>query len=267
MLAVDQKELTGRVALVTGVGRREGIGAAIARELASAGASVFFTFFRDYDDAQSWGSDPTMPQSLLEELGQLAEACEFDLSDIAAPADLFAAAIRRFGRVDILINNACFWEGGGIDKVDAPQLDRHYAVNTRAAVLLCAEFVRHKASGSPGCIINITSGQGQGPMPGELAYVVTKAALDALTLTLSAELAEHDITVNAVDPGPTDTGWMTSLTRAALVASSPTGAIASASDTARVVKALVVEQTSKLNGQIVRVQPVNSRSASSSEQA
>ena len=213
-------DLKDRVALVTGVGRRAGIGAAIARELARAGAKVFVSFLRRYDEAQSWGGDAAMPEALLQELRSHAEAdgCELDLSDPTAPAALFAAARRRFGRVDILVNNAAHWEAGGIERVDASQLDRHFAVNARAAVLLCAEFARHKVAGSPGRIVNITSGQGLGPMPGELAYAVTKAALDALTVSLSAELADRHITVNAVDPGPTDTGWMTASVKAALEA-------------------------------------------------
>ena len=250
-------DLKDRVALVTGVGRRAGIGAAIARELARAGANVFVSFLRRYDEAQSWGGDAAMPEALLQELRSHAEAdgCELDLSDPTAPAALFAAARRRFGRVDILVNNAAHWEAGGIERVDASQLDRHFAVNARAAVLLCAEFARHKAAGSPGRIVNITSGQGLGPMPGELAYAVTQAALDVLTVSLSAELADRHITVNAVDPGPTDTGWMTASVKAALEAAASTGTVASPQDTARIVRALVSEAAAHVTGQIVRVRP------------
>ena len=148
-------DLKDRVALVTGVGRRVGIGAAIARELARGGAKVFVSFLRRYDEAQSWGGDAAMPEALLQELRSHVEAdgCELDFADPTAPAALFAAALRRFGRVDILVNNAAHWEaGGGIERVDASQLDCHFAVNARAAVLLCAEFARHKVDGSPGRI-------------------------------------------------------------------------------------------------------------------
>ena len=87
------------------------------------------------------------------------------------------------------MNNAAHWEPGDIAQVSPAQLDGHYEVNVRAAVLLCREFVRRRPPGSGGRIINVTSGQGAGPMPGALAYAVTKAGLDALTLTLGAELA------------------------------------------------------------------------------
>ena len=81
-------------------------------------------------------------------------------------------------------------------------------VNLRAAVLLCAEFVRRRPPTGYGRIINVTSGQGHAPMPGELAYAVTKAGLDALTLSLAADLVTPGVAVNAIDPGPIDTGWM-----------------------------------------------------------
>jgi 3-oxoacyl-[acyl-carrier protein] reductase len=126
-------------------------------------------------------------------------------------------ALQRFGCIDILVNNAAHWEEGGIGEVRADQLDRHYAVNVRASVLLCAEFARNKKPNTPGRIINITSGQNYSPMPGQIAYVVTKSALDALTLTLGSELAGHGITVNAVDPGPTDTGWISDEVRSKLL--------------------------------------------------
>jgi 3-oxoacyl-[acyl-carrier protein] reductase len=245
-------ELEGRVALVTGATRRAGIGAAIAKELALAGANVFVAFFRRYDQTQPWGLEPSEPEALLRELGTLAEvsSLEIDLSRASAPAELIDRALAHFGRIDILVNNAAHFEPGGLAEVDAAQLDRHYAVNTRATVLLCREFARRAPALGPGRIVNITSGQGRVPMPGELAYVVTKAALDALTLTLSAELADRNITVNAIDPGPTDTGWITPEKRVDLA-----GMISSPLDTARLVRKLSGDAAAHVSGQIFRVQP------------
>ena len=255
MQLMNGRELFGRTALVTGVTRRAGIGAAIARELGRAGASLFVTFFRQYDQQQAWGVEPNEPESLLSELGSLADVAgtELDLSQPASPAELFRRALQRFGRIDILVNNAAHWEGGGISEVRADQLDRHYAVNVRAPVLLCAEFARHKQPDTPGRIINITSGQNHNPMPGQIAYVVTKAALDALTLTLGSELAGYGITVNAVDPGPTDTGWISGELRSKLVQESPEG-ISSPEAIARLVRLLAGDDAASITGQVIRAQ-------------
>lgn len=253
----DRRELAGRVALVTGVSRRAGIGAAIAKELARAGANVFVTFFRHYDQSKPWGIDSGEPEAVLDELGAFSDVSgvELDLSLPSAPREVVRLCIARFGRLDILVNNAAHWEAGGLDEVSADQLDRHYAVNTRAAVLLCAEFARCTSPLGSGRIVNVTSGQSSGPMPGELAYVVTKASLDALTLTLSAELAPRRITINAVDPGPTDTGWISAEQRLELIRSSINGTIALPDDTAKVVRLLASDEAASVTGQLIRVRP------------
>jgi 3-oxoacyl-[acyl-carrier protein] reductase len=198
------------------------------------------TFFRHYDQKQVWGVEPIEPESLLSEFRSISDevaTIAMDLSQPGSPAELCRQALHRFGCIDILVNNAAHWEKGGIDEVHADQLDRHYAVNVRAPVLLCAEFARHKNRNTPGRIINITSGQNYNPMPGQIAYVVTKAALDALTLTLRAELAGCGTTVNAVDPGPTDTGWISDELRSRLLQGSPEG-ISSPEAIARLVRLL-----------------------------
>lgn len=253
----NHRELVGKVALVTGVTRRAGIGASIARGLARAGAKVFIAYFRRYDQSQAWGVEPDEPDALIDDLGKLSDVSglEIDLGLPSAPGDLIQRVISKFGRVDILVNNAAHWESGGIDQVNAAQLDRHYSVNTRATVLLCSEFTRCRGALDPGRIINITSGQGHGPMPGELAYIVTKAALDVLTVTLGVELAPRNITVYAIDPGPTDTGWISTELRAELIRGSATGRIAVPEDTARLVRLLARDDAASITGQIIRVQP------------
>jgi len=254
---MSSRELTGRTALVTGVARRAGIGAAIARELGRAGARLFVTCFRPYDQQQAWGIEPDEPESVLQELGSIAPdaaGAELDLSQPSSPAELFRQALQRFGQIDILVNNAAYWEAGGIGAVGADQLDRHYAVNVRASVLLCAEFARQLGPHRPGRIINITSGQGNGPMPGQIAYVVTKAALDALTLTLSAELAGRRITVNAIDPGPTDTGWISAEVRSEILQASPTARISSPDEIASLARWLSGDEAASTTGQVIRAQ-------------
>ena len=103
---MSSRELTGRTALVTGVTRRRGIGASIARELGRAGARLFVTFFRRYDEQQVWGVEPNEHELLLSELGSIADevvGLELDLSLPASPADLFNQARKRLGT--ILIQN------------------------------------------------------------------------------------------------------------------------------------------------------------------
>jgi 3-oxoacyl-[acyl-carrier protein] reductase len=247
-------ELAGRVAVVTGVTRQAGLGAAIARELVEAGAAVFVTHFREYDARQTWGVAPDEPESILAALGERSAGIELDLSRPSAAVDLFDHVGSRFGPVDILVNNAAHWEPGGIRHVSADQLDRHYAVNLRAAVLLCAEFVRRRRAGVGSRIINVTSGQGQGPMPGDLAYAVTKAGLDALALSLAADLLALGVTVNAIDPGPIDTGWMTADLRASLASASPAGRLARPDDLASVVRLLCADAAAGITGRIIRIQ-------------
>jgi 3-oxoacyl-[acyl-carrier protein] reductase len=123
--------------------------------------------------------------------------------------------------------------------------------------LLCAEFARHKKPNTPGRIISITSGQNHNPMPGQIAYVVTKAALDALTLTLSSELAGYGITVNAVDPGPTDTGWISDELRSKILQESPEG-ISSPAEIARLVRRLSGDDAASITGMVIRAQAAES---------
>ena len=91
-------------------------------------------------------------------------------------------------------------------------------------------------------------------MPGELAYAVTKAGLDALTLSLSAGLAESGVAVNAIDPGPTDTGWISDDLRARLVAASAAGRIGTPEDVAAVVRLLSGDAAAHVTGRIIRLQ-------------
>jgi 3-oxoacyl-[acyl-carrier protein] reductase len=249
------RRLEGRVALVTGVTRRIGIGAAIARELASQGARLFCSHYRPYDRAQPWGVGADEPAQIAAELranGCKVEVREVDLAEPAAADALVAAVVECFGTIDVLVNNAAHSESGGIDVLDAAQLDRHYAVNLRAPMLLCAAFVRRRPAGPGGRIVNITSGQGHAPMPGELAYVATKGGIDALTLSLSTELARSHVTVNAVDPGATDTGWMPDALREALTRSAPMGRVGVPEDAARLVAFLASDDAAWITGQIIR---------------
>jgi len=136
---------------------------------------------------------------------------------------LFQLAREQFGQIDILVNNAAYSTETTVEDLCSEDLDRHYTVNLRAMMLLSAEFVRAFPAKGAGRIINLTSGQGLGPLPNELAYAATKGGVDAFTVSLSAAVARREITVNAVDPGPTDTGWMSTELRESLIESTPMG--------------------------------------------
>ena len=184
------RDLVGHVALVTGATRLQGIGAAIARALARRGADVAFSHWRPYDAAFPWSGAATEPDELARELRGLdvrAEAFELDLSEADAPARLLDAAAARLGPLSILVNNAAYSTIDGYRELNAATIDAHYAVNMRAAMLLAAEFCRRFPVGPhrAGRIVNLTSGQGLGPMPDELAYGATKGAIEAFTRSLA----------------------------------------------------------------------------------
>jgi len=119
--------------------------------------------------------------------GSEVEWMPLDLTLPDSAVTLLEAVSRRFGKAHVLINNACFWLGDSIDTLDARSLDRHYAVNTRAPILLSVEFVRRFAQKGARRIISMTSGQMLGPMAGSIAYAASKGALDAFTITLADE--------------------------------------------------------------------------------
>ncbi|MET9228274.1 SDR family oxidoreductase [Lentzea sp. NPDC003310] len=196
--------LDGRVALVTGVSRRAGIGYAIASRLRALGADLFVQHHVAHDASQPWGADAV--DEVLEDIG--APGLGVDLARPEAPEELVAAAVEAFGRVDMLVcNHARSGGDGPLGELTAEMIDEHYAVNTRSSILLAQAFARRWTRTDGGRIVFLTSGQNLGPMPGEIAYAASKGALAAIVATLSHELADRGITVNAVNPGPTDTGW------------------------------------------------------------
>jgi len=130
-------------------------------------------------------------------------------------------------------------------------LDAHYAVNVRAAVLLSVGFARRWKGERGGRIINLTSGQSLGPMPGEIAYATTKGAIEAFTSTFAVEVASRGITVNAVNPGPTDTGWMTEELKRELLSRFPTGRLGQPEDAARLIAFLAGEEAEWITGQVI----------------
>jgi 3-oxoacyl-[acyl-carrier protein] reductase len=246
--------LTGRIAIVTGASRRMGIGTAICQALAKEGADIFFTYWKAYDRSMEWGEDKNWPEQLTQMLqneGVRAASMEIDLADTNSPDRIMNEVISVLGAPSILINNAAYSTHDGYKNLDAKTLDAHYAVNVRGTCLLCVEFARRFNLPSGGRIVNMISGQDKGPMPGELAYVATKGAVSAFTVTLAAELASLLITVNAVDPGPTHSGWMNEEIQQILLPKFPMKRIGQPEDVARLIKFLVTDEGEWITGQII----------------
>jgi len=198
--------LAGRNALVTGVSRRAGIGYSIARRLLEAGAAVFVQGWTEHDAAQQWGAEPGGTEAVAHELA--VPFAEVDFADPAAPERLVAAAADALGPLDVLVVNHARSGRGRLEELTAAEIDAFLHENVRAALLLVREFAaRHDDSRPGGRVVLMTSGQHIAPMAREVAYAVSKGALQQATLTLADELADRGITVNTVNPGPTDTGW------------------------------------------------------------
>jgi 3-oxoacyl-[acyl-carrier protein] reductase len=247
-------DLRGRVALVTGVGRRRGIGSAVCRALAARDADVVFSYWKAYDRAAPMASDEDEPKVLLAELraaGVRAGAVEIDLSRPDCAERLLDATANLFGPPSILVNAAAHSVRDGFEALDAETLDAHHAVNLRATALLSVHFARRYQGGAGGRILNFSSGQSLGPMVGELAYAASKGAIEAFTRTLAAEVGHKGITVNAVNPGPTDTGWMTDELKGQLAAKSPFGRVGEPEDAARLVAFLATDEAAWITGQII----------------
>lgn len=250
--------LRGQTAVITGVSRKIGIGAAIARALAEVGCNIFTTYFRPYDTSMPWGSQANEATDIIAELQKMgveAVGLELDLSHPTAPAELFSVVAERFGQANILINNAAYSTMDTLAELTAVSLQNHLNVNVQGMVLLCQAFVKQFEEGvrvENGRIINLSSGQSFGPMPDELAYVASKGAVEALSLSLSAALANRGITVNTIDPGITDTGWIPNDLRKQFLAQAPMGRIGSPEDAAKLVRFLASPEAGWVTGQLIR---------------
>jgi 3-oxoacyl-[acyl-carrier protein] reductase len=189
------KVLDGKVALVTGGSR--GIGAAVVSRLAEDGADVAFTYLQNVDRA----SDVV---ERVKAVGRRAMAVRADSADAAAVKDAVDQVAAEFGRLDILVNNAGVFLIGPVEELGLDEFERTVAVNVRAPFVAAKAAAVHMHHG--GRIISIGSNAAQRMVfPGFTLYAMSKSALIGLTKGLGRELGPRGITVNLINPGPTDT--------------------------------------------------------------
>jgi 3-oxoacyl-[acyl-carrier protein] reductase len=273
---MTRRTATRRVALITGVSRRIGIGAAVARRFAASGHRLHLTGLPAFDEAQPYGGDPEGVPGLLAELAGIAgrdDTASYrpaDLTDPAAPAALVAETVRRYGRCDTVVAVHAYSTGTSLGTLDTAEIDAHLIVNVRASMLLAEAFAQaftadptgdtvsadtvslESVSADPGGrLVLFSSGQRLGPMPHELAYAVSKAAVENLTYTLAPVLMPRGITVNCVQPGPTDTGYASPEALASVARRFPGGRWGTPDDAARLVHWLCSDDARWITGQVI----------------
>ena len=193
-----QKRLQGRVAIVTGAGH--GIGRAYARRLAEEGASVVIAEI-DAAAAERVAAD-------LARAGHAALGLATDVSDAAAVGEMARRTVERFGRIDVLVNNAAIFatvpmSRAPFDEIDPEEWDRMMAVNLRGTWLACRAVVPQMRRQRYGKIVNISSGTALKGAAGRIHYVASKAGILGFTRTLAMEVGKDNICVNCVAPGST----------------------------------------------------------------
>ena len=239
------------VALVTGASRRRGIGAAVALGLAeTAGMSPPPTGVPT-TQRMPWGSRAEDVPELEQQLrlrGAATAAIEADLADPAAPAQIFESVEAALGGITALVLAHCQSVASGILDTNVESFDRHFAVNARASWLLVREFARRFA-GEPGRgrIVGLTSDH----VAGNLPYGASKGAMDRIVLAAAREFGHLGITANAINPGATDTGWMSQEQLREFARRVPLGRVSTPDDCAHLVRFLCSREGGWINAQLI----------------
>ena len=259
--------LENRVALITGANNPQGIGAAAATAFAREGAKLALVYKKvsrpfdrnltgrngkdRYYEANAGNADAV--ERRIREMGADCLVLESDISDEDAVREIYSAVLERYGRVDILVNNAAADDENGLDtieKITRKVIDETFAVNVRGSILMIRELIRHR--GSYGRVINISTDAAQ-VFAGQIAYGSSKATLEALTRSIALEVGRYGITVNCVAPGPTQTGWIDDDLEKSVVPLIPLGRLIRPEEIAETILFLASEQAAMLTGQVIKV--------------
>jgi 3-oxoacyl-[acyl-carrier protein] reductase len=237
-------KLKGKVAVVTGASK--GIGAAIAKALAAEGASVIVNYA-----SSKAGADKVV--SAITAAGGKAVAVGGDVSKAAEAQGIIAAAIKNYGRLDVLVNNSGVYEFAPIEAVTEDSFHRMFNINVLGVLLTTQAAVKHLGAG--GSIINIGSGASRVTPPSSAVYTATKGALDAITGVLARELGPKKIRVNSINPGVVETegthtgGFIGSDFEKGIVAQTPLGRTGQPADIAPVAVFLASDDSAWLTGE------------------
>lgn len=259
--------LKDRVAIITGINNPWGIGAATAFAFAREGAKLVLPYKKeprafDPDKTDKHGVDryfaanagnADVIESKLKEMGADYIVLESDISNEDAVKGIYAAAMERYGRVDVLVNNAAGGDMDGIDTIESITqrvIDDTFAVNVRGSVLMIREFIKHHKD--YGRIINFSTDSAQ-IFAGQITYGASKATLEALTRSIAMEVGKYGITVNCVAPGPTQTGWIDEELEQAVLPLIPMGKLIQPEDIAETILFLASAQARMLTGQVIKV--------------
>lgn len=259
--------LKGKVVLITGTNNPQGIGAATALAFAREGADVVLVYkkvLRKFDDNKADrngadryykanSGDSSAVEAMLRELNARFIVLENVISDEKQVSEIFKAAIERFGKVDVLVNNAATDDENGNDTIETVTkdvIDNTFSVNVRGSLLMTREFIRNR--GDYGRIINISTDSAQ-IFAGQITYGASKATLEALTRSIAMEVGKYGISVNCVAPGPTQTGWIDEALEEAVIPLIPMGKLIQPEDVANTILFLASEQAKMVTGQVIKV--------------